>query len=908
MKKFLSVLLALAVAFTFTFGSTMSAFAAKDGSGNFIGYTVNEAKELVTSLGATATEGIEVNYTTAIKDADGNTLNSYTIPAASVQKGIDKKYADLYDSITADTLASDSNITVSGDYITYIFGIKMTGGAADKAAVKEYLEANPDAATYKKDDWAGYKAYLLGLVDSVDTSIYTSTEGTFTAKDNKVYKTSKEAAAADIALAKKTINEAEYGTYTYTSLYDEVFDVDDSEIIKVNTLTAKDPLDNGALKPASLEYVLANTTYKTVQEEQNEADSLASAKARAKADLSDAVIAYRTTDSDYNKNQENALAAYVTIKTYLIDAATTTGEVTAVGAGTAITKATEETVTAGSEVNAIALVDAAAQAEKDLANAKKEALAYGYLWDDVKAAKALQAYIVDLYEGDLGNQDLDDYIDDNDVVDMSLTAGQKAAAKIDYSDVEASAVYGIVGKAYTLATETDLTATEKNYYEAEWAEVKAIIDAYNAAVDAAKVGADIDTAEEVAKTAIAKVVEAQTISNAVQVNSTYDLAGAVASYFAMVKNAYNTNNGLTNADIYITWDGEAYDKGVSTTAEKANLYAWAIANGAKNAKEAYALLDSAKKVVDNYKTLDTLKSEAAAVVAQIAALPTTPALTDKAAVVEADTAYKALPADAAKYVTNSAKLVKALAAVEKLEAKAVATQIAALPLANKVTIADKAAVKAAKEAAKAYDETDYASHSYNTTAYNFDSALARIQGLEEDAIEDAVYDLYLKYQNNTLTAADADAVAAAKKAVDEYIAEYNTTPGTGLESILSSIDTVVAAAVAEAEWTTTDVKASLFDSSRKLTIWRTSKTSIRVTSVGSVADIKDHGYTVKYKFYKKAPGSSTYKLVKTTTSNKYTYTNLKKGTNKFQVKVCVYDADGKLVASKWTYYRAAKIK
>ena len=105
-----------------------------------------------------------------------------------------------------------------------------------------------------------------------------------------------------------------------------------------------------------------------------------------------------------------------------------------------------------------------------------------------------------------------------------------------------------------------------------------------------------------------------------------------------------------------------------------------------------------------------------------------------------------------------------------------------------------------------------------------------------------------------------------------------------------------------------DAKADLLDMSRKLTIWRTSKTSIRVTAVGSVKNIKANGYTVKYSFYKKAPGATSYKLIKTTTSNKYTYTNLKKGTNKFQVKVKVYDADGKLVATKMTYYRAAKIK
>ena len=42
MKKFLSILLALAVGFTFTFGSAMSAFAAGKTS-----YTVDEQKALL---------------------------------------------------------------------------------------------------------------------------------------------------------------------------------------------------------------------------------------------------------------------------------------------------------------------------------------------------------------------------------------------------------------------------------------------------------------------------------------------------------------------------------------------------------------------------------------------------------------------------------------------------------------------------------------------------------------------------------------------------------------------------------------------------------------------------------------------------------------------------------------------
>ena len=179
----------------------------------------------------------------------------------------------------------------------------------------------------------------------------------------------------------------------------------------------------------------------------------------------------------------------------------------------------------------------------------------------------------------------------------------------------------------------------------------------------------------------------------------------------------------------------------------------------------------------------------------------------------------------------------------------------------------------------------------------------------------------------TIKESDVAAVKAAKDAYDAYVAKYtdyksvltdiygansfNANAATDLDSVKNALDAAVKTAAEFApvdEYTDVNAKADLLDMSRKLTIWRTSKTSIKVTAVGSVANIKDNGYTVKYSFYKKAPGATSYKLVKTTTSNKYTYTNLKKGTNKFQVKVCVYDADGKLVATKMTYYRAAKIK
>ncbi|WP_279071631.1 hypothetical protein, partial [Faecalicoccus pleomorphus] len=114
--------------------------------------------------------------------------------------------------------------------------------------------------------------------------------------------------------------------------------------------------------------------------------------------------------------------------------------------------------------------------------------------------------------------------------------------------------------------------------------------------------------------------------------------------------------------------------------------------------------------------------------------------------------------------------------------------------------------------------------------------------------------------------------------------------------------------LAETKYGDTDAKADLLDMARKITVKKVNKKSVKVTVTGSVANIKANGYKVKYTFYKKAPGAKAFKAVKTTTGKTYTYKNLKKGSNKFQIKVKVYNAEGKFVASKTTFYKAVKVK
>ena len=225
------------------------------------------------------------------------------------------------------------------------------------------------------------------------------------------------------------------------------------------------------------------------------------------------------------------------------------------------------------------------------------------------------------------------------------------------------------------------------------------------------------------------------------------------------------------------------------------------------------------------------------------------------------------------------------------------------------TLADvDALVKAAKAAMDAY-VADY--EEYGTAfGYTVISSITKLTNAEA-AISSLVRTEVAKLiaaLPATITAKDKEAVEAARKAYDA-LSESDKAIFDGQSAALVTKLTDAEATIKETtKYTDKDAKADLLDMNRKVTIWRTSKKSIRVTAVGSVSNIKENGYTVKYTFYKKAPGAKAFKAVKTTTSNKFVYKNLKKGTNKFQVKVKVYDAEGKLVASKTTFYRVAKVK
>ena len=201
MKKFLSILLALAVGFTFTFGSAMSAFAAWDGDSDKY-TTTDEQKEILAAaknLAVAKAADITENYdSTAVKGSSVDDITVYTITKADLEKAIEEVYSTQLDEIIDDD-GTDLNdyVTFTGNYDT----TKKNTDCADVVLVAykmlEDAKSAPAYAKAEKNALEGYKTYLASLVDKIDLSIYTDTvQDTPYSVDGNEYDTSAKAAAA----------------------------------------------------------------------------------------------------------------------------------------------------------------------------------------------------------------------------------------------------------------------------------------------------------------------------------------------------------------------------------------------------------------------------------------------------------------------------------------------------------------------------------------------------------------------------------------------------------------------------------------------------------------------------------------------------------------------------------------
>ena len=867
--------------FTFSFGSAF----AYTGSG----YALADAQAVIDDAyqNATATE-IKVDYDTV--NSTANDYTTFTIGKNYVQSGIYAAYQTYKAALT-------------GNDITEIAGVTLTAGeskAQDTARVRFALEsAAVVGGTNVNDTYAAafdaFKAELTSIVNAISTDAYTTTKyedlglaAGFTAKNGTIYNTSKEAAEADKQWALDAIAKAKFDASStsgnastddtwkvasYADLYAKVFG-------EVFTLVENkdDALD--ATKITSVSYKMKNTAYSTTSAEKANSATLEVKKAQAKANLVALVTAFEVGDK-YKATYANALAAYQEAMSYLIDSATKDAELPTLGTAITAVTATTVKIDAGTAVDYIKIASDAALAKSDAASNKQVATIQGTYYDDTKADAALVKVLRKIYQGNAydstnqtaGSETLYSAFE-------KLTPGEKAALKAarDYSEVEADDAGKYKFKTYNTGVKADA-----EYYAKEFEAVKAAVDAYCVAIDAATTSLDADKAEKAFKEATLE----KNIKKAASVD------GIFTGYQNGMVKAYwnNTMTRSGNNPIYVTWDGgKSYKSGY----DDADFVKYAIAKGARTVKEADALYADACTLIDAYKTKTQLAAEATAAQAKIAALPTTITLADKAAVIDAYNAYNALAADYKTYVANAATLKSAVAKLERLEAVEVAKLINALPA--KITAADKATVKAADEARKAWFKEeaykDKTMVSSRTSVPDLTTQKAAVKAAELQAIKDAYTPLQAKWAVDKLTVEDAAALQALQAAVDAYIAEYQEA--VPYEATIAKM--------------TAAVEALKNKSVEELKL--TAKSTAKKGSITVTWTVKGDASVVDgYQIWKSTKQSKGYKKAFTTKKTSYKNTKgLKKGT-RYYYKVRAYKVvDGKTLYSDWSNkaYRKAK--
>lgn len=886
MKKLLTTVLMVAIVFTFSF---TSAFAVNTAGTH---YTADEAKAILAAAhgkAATLVKAVEVNYDTIGKQAHLADPTVFSIDKAHVQKGIDKKYEEALTAIAGDTNS--------------ILGQTLTlNTEADINLLADVLVKSADTETYFKAAFDAYKAYLTGLVDKVNLADYTTTtvDPLYTAKDNEKYDTAAKAAAADVAYAKKLIAETTEEGKTedsYKAVYNAVF----GPVIKV--VENKDDVIY-TTEVSSVGYALVGD-YATKSSEAAAAATVSAAQAVAKAKLAEAVAKFQNS-SDYKAKFAESVAAYVKAQTYIIENhkgatnAATIAELAAMDFTINAQNTDAEKVNGATYIKRVADAEAAdkraefLKADKDM-NGKD-------IYDGAKIDENIAKAKYNLYKDGTA---ITDSMIIKDAINY-LQNSEKITLKDEADGIaETDKENGAYKVAQSNATDLLNSINDKSYYAKEWDAVKAALEAYKAAVDAAKTSSDVDDAKEALKKAVAKLSD----KNAVDANMTpdklKDVVDAVSKYHA-------SKAAAAGDTIYVTWDGETYDDSYV----EANLIKWYIEKGARNDKEAKALYAEACKVIDAYKTKDALKAEAAKVVEQIKALPTTVTLADKEAVAAAKKAFDALPAGVQGYVTNIKTLNDDIATVEKAEGYEVAKLVNALPTLSKVTPADKEAVLAAKKAANAYKNSfkttykginpaTYVAGMDGTVQGKIKDLVKAIQKAELDAINNAVKLLSHKYHiNGKLTEEDLPAVKAAQALIDQFGKDYpaDAIKAAPAEKELSQMTGKVMDLAKEGE-----IKAVEGIQLKARSVAK--KGYIKVTWRFVNGEAKDAQY---FEVYRSTKRNSGFKKVFTTKDNtKLTYKNtkgLKKGVTYYYKVRAVKVVDGKKLTSDWSNkaYRAAK--
>jgi len=855
MKKFLTVLLALSVVFTYSFSAVGSVFADAN-----VGTLSDEQQaEYDAAVGPNAVI-LNAKFETAWAASADRTLSEDAYQYLITKKA----YTGLKDAAlkaVTDYVYAAAKNNSKADALTELFDTnEKIMQIVDNALIKELSQAQ----------FAIDYATEVAKLDTVDVTAYSKEayDDTYTHQEKAVaiVTEAKEEAAA-IA---KTIDSDSTMTDCVLAW------------VKVNNIISNDlgraDAPNPVIKKVMLDGLFAGVYELTDSKVLKSADADAG-KAEDEANKAALKAIVAKNVAKYKKDAGAAadvtlIAAYTECYNVLIDAKVVTNNGEIMG----VTYFDTKTGTAPK------LVDNYKQVQELVAFAEKykaEKDADGNL---VRDTAAIDKIVKDATE--------EAYKVDHATVWDGL---QKAKNKIEGTTVKSTAA----GLDYAKQTAKKLVANwvddnSWNYYPAELAKINALVEEFNAKVDAATKTDDI-TKETTGlyDTYMAKIKAVDDMSD---VNTALAGKTAYANAYTALQSYLTYYNGALS-------DADKATKTIDSTEEivKDALNAFYGEKGARTEAELKALKDDILSIVD---TLPTAGAQAAAKKAAqdaIDALPSTITLADEAkvqAAVDAAKAYNDLYGNtlADSYITALDAARTALYAAYRLDLNKKAIAVDKTDKAALKALADEFYAAQDKNGDWKYGNCLNGADLTEIGAFDIvDKALTDIRAAEKAAVKKAINAIPVN-----VTEADKAAVEAARALYDAYVAEYTDYEAKDFKGNAADefLDCYRELALAEAalglnEDPTKDVESLKITVSTKL--YKGSKIRVKWTVKGDASNID--GYQV----YKSTKAQKGYKFMgKTKKSYMDNKKNLKKGTRYFY-KVRAYKVvDGVKYYSDWS--------
>lgn len=876
MKKFLTVLLALSVVFTYSFGTV---FAADP-----VSYTLLDVESAITTQANTVNGQIDTAKTYVLSQFSTKTISggaaniskaSYeTVLEAVVAAEKQKVQTNAnYSILAARSEAADPNWTsfsaiqkinfesyVSTGHTYTVGGQSLTTVAIANNSTN--LEALATDIELGKAEYAKVKAEALTKVNALVLANYSQVIPANGAVSNyasaaAIQKTAQDAingtevlatetSVSKAALQIKTINDA---VTAYEADIKLVPTIADESAADADLQTVKGYAITKLQGEANVAY---QTKLATLQNELIGLERATPVNATAVAD--------KKAEIDGLKAKYDA---FVQVETYKINALTAKGDIldidNKVKSNLWGTINDAAVTTAAGMVANVEKLEAEAKLVAMYTDANGKAL---YATETIQSK--LEAAIGAVYSG-------------TPQASLGLKAddtAEKALAQRKVELLTGSAIY--VNKiAYNSVEKWTPTAGAVNFFDTQLAEAKQIIKDTKEAIEAAKTIAAADEA----------LVAGYTKYDAVQSKADQDALFATGKPLKVSLDKY-----VANLDAYVTYKFASTDTS-KLAGDASALKAIDLKGEAYTEADLLANYNAAVALVDGLQTKTSLDDQAKAINAKILAINPKVTVADKATVVALKDEVKALKDYCTKVnypitvVLNETLLNSYATTIQAAEAKLVKDAYDVLN-AKTITVADKDAIVALRAARDAY----YDEYEVDVTGAD-DANIKALEGKLQDA---QVVDLVAKINAlpTTITLADKADVEAARAAYDALPAAKQGNGNVQNLAVLLNAEAQLAVAEKEAgNVKSLSVKATTKKVGKKVRVYFKNVPQ-------QIKDLGDNAYiqvwksknAVKYKFSKRAKITAKSTLISKTYNGK----------NYVKFRVVVVNEDGTKTFSPWS--------